>query len=75
MNTCLQLFKILIIQTYTYIYVTGFAKNDLMGTNTEIHFLSVDESHTQALSKDTKYLRLDGLVCFDRRLFSNAIKP
>ena len=29
-----------------------------MGTNTQIHFLSVDESHTHALSKDTKHLRL-----------------
>ena len=29
-----------------------FAKTDLMGTNTEIHFLPVDESHTHALSRD-----------------------
>ena len=34
----------------------GFAKTDLMGINTEIHFLSVDESHTHVLSKDTKHL-------------------
>ena len=32
-----------------YIYVTEFVKTDLMGTNTEIHFLPVDESHTHAL--------------------------
>ena len=52
-----------------YVYVTEFAKTDLMGTNTEIHFLPVDESHTHALSRDTKHLRLDGQVCFFRRLF------
>ena len=51
------------------INVTEFAKTDLMGTNTEIHFLPVDESHTHALSRDTKRLRLDGQVCFFRRLF------
>ena len=57
------------------LYVTGFAKTNLMGTNTEIHFLSVDESDTHTLSKDTKHLRLDGQVCFTRRLFPNAVKP
>ena len=61
------------------IYVTEFAKTDLMGTNTEIHFLPVDESHTHALSRNTKHLRLDlrldGQVCFFRRLFSDAVKP
>ena len=46
-----------------------------MGTNTEIHFLPVDESHTHALSRDTNNLRLDGQVCFFRRLFSDAVKP
>ena len=46
-----------------------------MGTNTEIHFLPVDESHTHALSRDTKHLRLDGQVYFFRRLFSDAVKP
>ena len=56
-------------------YVTEFAKTDLMGTNTEIHFLPVDESHTHALSRDTNNLRLDGQVCFFRRLFSDAVKP
>ena len=45
-----------------------------MGTNTEIT-LSVDESHTHALSKDTKHLKLDGLVCFYRWLFSDSVKP
>ena len=51
--------------------VTGFAKTNLMGTNTEIHFWSVYESHTHALSKDTKHLRLDGQVCFYRSMLSN----
>ena len=45
-----------------------------MGTNTEIHFLPVDESHTHALSRNTKHLRLDGQVCFFRRLFSDTVK-
>ena len=44
-------------------------------THTEIHFLPVDESHTHALFRDTKHLRLDGQVCFNRRLFSDAVKP
>ena len=56
-------------------YVTEFAKTNLMGTNTEIHFLPVDESHTHALPRDTKHLRLDGQVCFFRRLFFDAVKP
>ena len=55
--------------------VTEVAKTDLMGTNTEIHFLAEDESHTHALSRDTKHLRLGGQVCFYRRLFSDAVKP
>ena len=57
------------------LYVTEFAKTDLMGTNTEIHFLPVDESHTHAVSRDTKNLRLDGQVYFFRWLFSDAVKP
>ena len=43
--------------------------------HTEIHFLPVDESHTHALSRDTKHLSLDGLVCFCRWLFSDVAKP
>ena len=46
-----------------------------MGTNTEIYFLPVDESHTHTLFKDIKHLSLDGQVCFYRQLFSNAVKP
>ena len=34
-----------------------------------------NESHTHALSRDIKYLRLEGQVCFYRRLFSDAVKP
>ena len=56
-------------------YVTVFWKTDRIDTNTEIHFLPVDESHTHALFRDTKHLRLDGRVCFYRRLFSDAVKP
>ena len=55
--------------------MTEFAKTDLMGTNTEIQFLPVDESHTHAISRDTKHLRLDGRVCFFRQLFSDTVKP
>ena len=57
------------------IFVTGFWKTDRIDTNTEIHFLPVDESHTHALFRDTKHFRLDGRVCFYRRLFSNTVKP
>ena len=56
------------------IYVTVFWKTNRINTNTEIHFLPVDESHTHALLRDTKHLRLDGRICFYRRLFSNAVK-
>ena len=37
-------------------YVTEFAKTDLLDTYTGIHFLPVDNSHTHALSRDTKHL-------------------
>ena len=63
---------------YSYIaslYVTVFWKTDRMDTNTEVHFLPVDESHTHALFRNTKHLRLDGRVCFYRRLFFDAVKP
>ena len=55
--------------------VTVFWKTDRIDTNTEIHFLPVDESHIHALFRDTKHLRLDGWVCFYRRLFSDTVKP
>ena len=53
--------------------MTVFWKTDRIDTNTEIHFLPVDESHTHALFRDTKHLRLDGRVCFYRQLFSDAV--
>ena len=53
----------------TFKFVSVFAKADLMGTNTETHFLPVDESHTNALSRDAMHLRLDGQVYFYRWLF------
>ena len=55
------------------ICVTVFWKTDRMVTNTEIHFLPVDECHTHALPRDTMHLRLDGQVCFYRRLFCHAV--
>ena len=50
------------------IYVTVFWKTDRMVTNTEIHFMPVDECHTHALPRDTMHLRIVGQVCFYRRL-------
>ena len=73
MRTCVVMHVHICI--YLHVYVTEFVKTDLMGTNTEIHFLPVDERHTHALSRNTKHLRLDGQVCFFRRLFSDAVKP
>ena len=55
--------------------MTVFWKTDHVVTNTEIHFLPIDKSHTHALSRDTKHLSLDGQVCFCRRLFYDAAKP
>ena len=46
-----------------------------MVTNTEIHFMPVDECHTHALPRDTMHLRMVGQVCFYRRLFCDAVKP
>ena len=69
-HTCIHAYMHTYMHTF---FVTEFAKTDLMGTNTEIHFLPVDESHTHALPRDTKHLRLDGQVCFFRRLFSDTV--
>ena len=55
--------------------MTVFWKTDRIDTNTVIHFLPVAESHTHALFRDTKHLRLDGRVCFYRQLFSDVVKP
>ena len=46
----------------------------LIRTSTEIHFLSVCESYTHALPRNTKFLTIDGQVCFHRQLFTNAVK-
>ena len=56
-------------------YVTVFWRTDRIDTNTEIHLLLVDESHTHALFKDIEHLRLNGWLCFYRRLFFDAVKP
>ena len=57
------------------INVTGSGKTGLIATITDIHFLPVRESCTHALPRNTKYLIIDGQVCFYRRLFTNAVKP
>ena len=44
------------------VYVTVFWKTNRIDTNTEILFFPVDKSHTHALFRDTKHLRLDGLL-------------
>ena len=49
-------------------FVTVFWKTDRMVTNTEIHFMPVDECHTHALPRDTMHLRIVGQVYFYRRL-------
>ena len=56
-------------------YVTGSGKTGLIATITDIHFLPVRESCTHALPRNTKYLIIDGQVCFYRRLFTDAVKP
>ena len=55
--------------------MTGSGKTDLIVTITDIHFLPVRESCTHALPRNTKYLIIDGQVCFYRRLFTDAVKP
>ena len=56
-------------------YVTESGKTGLIHTSTEIQFLSISERHTHALPRNTKYLAIDGQVCFYRRLFADAVKP
>ena len=67
--------KILFYAEFGRAYVTGSGKTGLIATITDIHFLTVRESCTHALSRNTKYLIIDGQVCFYRRLFTDAIKP
>ena len=55
--------------------MTGSGKTGLIHTSTEIQFLSISERYTHALPRNTKYLAIDGQVCFYRRLFADAVKP
>ena len=55
--------------------MTGSGKTGLIHTSTEIQFLSTSERYTHALPRNTKYLAIDGQVCFYRRLFADAVKP
>ena len=57
------------------INVTESEKTGLIHTSTEIQFLFISERYTHALPRNTKYLAIDGQVCFYRRLFSDAVKP
>ena len=59
----------------TILNVTGSGKTGLIATITDIHFLPVCESCTHALPRSTKYLIIDGQVCFYRWLFTDAVKP
>ena len=58
-----------------YTNVTGSGKTGLIATITDIHFLPVHESCTHALPRNTKYLIINGQVCFYRRLSTDAVKP
>ena len=42
---------------WLYMYVTEFVKTDLMGTNTEIHFLSQCSPNLAAISYVCQYIR------------------
>ena len=57
------------------IFVIESGKTGLIHTSTEIQFLSISERYTHALPRNTKYLAIDGQVCFYRRLFADAVKP
>ena len=61
-------------RSFDSINVTGSGKTGLIATITDIHFLPVRESCTHALPRNTKYLIIDGQVCFYRRLFTDAVK-
>ena len=58
-----------------YLHVIGSAKSWHICTKTKIHFLLVHESYTHALSRNTKYLTIDGKVCFHGWLFEDALEP
>ena len=46
--------------------MTESAKTGLIRTSTEIHSLSVRESNTHTLPRNTKHLTIDVWVCFHR---------
>ena len=57
-------------------YVNSFTwEINHLHASTEIYFLPVRESYTNALPRNTKYLTMDGKVCFHKRLFADAFKP
>ena len=64
-----------IYRAFSMIIVTGSGKTGLIATIIDIHFLPVHESCTHALTRNTKYLIIDGQVCFYRWLFTDAVKP
>ena len=66
-NCCLVLVDLLI--------VTRSGKTGLIDTIIDIYFLSVFESFTHALPRNTKCLIIDGQVCFYRRLFTDTVEP
>ena len=70
-SLCFKLVK----KQVSVINVTGSGKTGLIDTSTEIQFLSISERYTHALPRNTKYLAVDGQVCFYRRLFADAVKP
>ena len=51
--------------------MTRSRKTSLITTITDIHFLSVHESCTHALLRNTKYLIIDGHVCFFSPMLSS----
>ena len=55
------------VSVISIIYVTRSGKSGLICTSTEIHFLSVHESNTHALPRNTKYLTINGQICFHIR--------
>ena len=57
------------------LYVTRSEKAGLIATITDIHILSVHESCTHALPRNTKHLIIDGQVSFYSQFFTDAVKP
>ena len=71
-NSNCKLFTVLSINIFLS-NVTGFAKIDLMGTNTEIHLLSVDKSHSCTIQRHQALkTRWPGLLL--QAVFSDTVK-